>query len=531
MLQRRDPAQKSRTVPENLGQRRGLSDSLAVMGKHAKLVLATFGMRPNIIDQAHSGGQMTSSCTNDVPRVDAGVPAPVAQRQHLIARLVYSQSTAARLFRWAALALAIALCLKSLSLGLQSLLPEYVYRKDFMQEYTLARAIAEGVDPYLPTETLAARYVGALPGVVFSHPTPHPPTAGILVLPFALLRYRAAASVWLGLEIACSVASAYLLCRSVSAQPSLRATLGIATLLLGWHPFYTDLIVGQLMVPMLVAMCGAWLALRSGRSALGGALVGLTMLLKPVAVAVLLVFIFRRDWRALAGAVSVVLLGYAAAGAVIGLGTLEAYFTTVLPLVARGYRAHVGNISAWTLGWRLFDGTGSALLMGIEAPPLVRSTLAAQVVSIGLPLLLLLMASLSVRKQRSLEVSLGVMVLVSILIVPIAWNNYLVLAVLPGAQVVRWLARHRFPPRETNLAILVAMLHMPDGVRVTALLAWSAPVVRGNAQLPFALALLTFMPAVAVGALAWLVAFLGRTDTSIPAAEELRQRQTVQALQ
>jgi hypothetical protein len=71
---------------------------------------------------------MKSSCTNDVPRVDAGVPARIAPRQHIVARLVYSQSTAARLFRWAALALTIALCLKSLSLGLQSLLPEYVNR-------------------------------------------------------------------------------------------------------------------------------------------------------------------------------------------------------------------------------------------------------------------------------------------------------------------------------------------------------------------------------------------------------------------
>jgi hypothetical protein len=123
-----------------------------------------------------------------------------------------------------------------------------------------------------------------------------------------------------------------------------------------------------------------------------------------------------------------------------------------------------------------------------------------------------------VRKQPNLDVSLGVMVLVSILTVPIAWNDYMVFAVLPVAQVVRWLVRHRYPPRETNLAILVAMLLTPDWVVVTSHLASSAPVVGGNAQLPFGLALLTFMPAVAVAALAWLVAFLARTDARIAAA-------------
>ena len=48
---------------------------------------------------------------------------------------------------------------------------------------------------------------------------------------------------------------------------------------------------GQLQLPMLALLAGAWVALRSGRSALGGALVGLAILLKPFPLPLLLLFV------------------------------------------------------------------------------------------------------------------------------------------------------------------------------------------------------------------------------------------------
>jgi hypothetical protein len=439
-------------------------------------------------------------------------PTQTAQRQHVLGRLLYSQSQSARWLRWAAAILAIVAGLAHLRIPIGALLPENVYGRDILQGYTLARAIQDGINPYLATEVLAARYVDQVLSTAFAHPTPHPPTLGLLLLPLSLLDYPTAAVLWFGLEIVSLVASVHLLGRALGARLSFWATLGIATVLLIWYPFWVEMAWGQLQLPMLALLAGAWVALRSRRSALGGALVGLAILLKPFPLPLLLVFVLRKDWRALVGAGSVVVGGYLVAGCVVGLDTVKTYFTTVLPVVASTYRAAWANISISSLAWRVFQGTGTPGL--VVAPPLVKSIAAAQVASVLLPGLLLLVGSLALRKQRSLDASFGVMIVVSILTSPICWPAYLVLAAIPAAQVVRWLAWHRLPSRETNLALVVTILLVIDWVRLARILAGVVLVLVGGNAVISALALLPFMTAGSVGALAWLVAWLGPAEGS-----------------
>ena len=450
--------------------------------------------------------------------VNVPEPAQNTQRQHVLGRWVYSQSQSARLLRYGLAILAIVLALVRLTATVRSLVPPLVYRKDFLQEYTLARAIADGSDPYVPTEVLVARYVGTIPNPTFAHPTPHPPTLGILLLPLSLFDYSTAAILWFGLETVCLVASAYLLGRTAGARPSIGATLGIATALLIWYPFSVEMTVAQLQVPVLALLAGAWVALRSGRSLLGGALVGLAILLKPVPWPVLLWFVLRKDWRALVAALSVISGGYLVAGCVVGVDTLETYFTTVLPLVASTYRSAWGNFSISSLAWRVFHGIQEEGIMLV--PPLIKSTLAAQVASIGLPVLLLLAAYLASRKGHDLDVSFALVVIVSILISPIAWTSYLVLTAIPAAHVIHWLLRHRLPSRETNWALVVAILLSVHWVELATFLALRLVAVRLTMTLPSALALLPLMTAVAVGALAWLVASLGPAESSMPVTVE-----------
>ncbi|MBC7261484.1 MAG: DUF2029 domain-containing protein, partial [Chloroflexi bacterium] len=273
--------------------------------------------------------------------------------------------------RCIATGLGIVLGVAQLKLAIESLFPAWIARKDFLQEYILARAMVDRVDPYLPIAELAAHYLGNLPQQVFPHPTPHPPPVGLLLAPLALFDYPTAAAIWLGVELLCLVAAVYLVGHVLDVRLSMLATFGIAALLLLWHPFPLELAYGQLMVPMLAVLAGNWLALRKGHSLLGGALIGLALLFKPVPWPVLLLFVLWKDWHALVGAVLVILVGYVAAGLVVGLDTLLRYFTMVLPLVNQCYRAHAWNISLSSIGWRFFDGTGSPVLQGLVAPPVI----------------------------------------------------------------------------------------------------------------------------------------------------------------
>src|SRR3990172_1765021 len=126
----------------------------------------------------------------------------------------------------------------------------------------------------------------------------------------------------------------------------------------------------------------------------------------------------------------------------VGLGRVVRYFSEVLPKESETYRAVVSNLSVWSFGWRAFDGTGPTAsgsvvlsgLYGVTAPPLVSSATAALITSTGLAALVLASAYLGVRRVRGLSASLGLMICASILISPVSWGHYLVLAAIPVAQ-------------------------------------------------------------------------------------------------
>jgi hypothetical protein len=174
-------------------------------------------------------------------------------------------------------------------------------------------------------------------------------------------------------------------------------------------------------------------------------------------------------------------------------------------------------LSTDQLAWRVFYGIEESGV--VFARPLVKSTVAAQVGSVGLPVLLLL-TWLALRRQSDLGVSWGLLVIVSILASPIAWADYLVLAAISAAHVIHWLLRRGLPSRETNLSLVVGMLLYVPWVQLAASLAVQFVAARRTTTVPFALAQLPLMPLLALGALAWLIVWLGPADSCVPVKEK-----------
>ena len=361
---------------------------------------------------------------------------PSSLPSHALARLLGGEGRIARWARRALAALAVAAGLAALPRLHESLLPPHVVRKDFLQEYLLARAVAEGMDPYLPIAALAERYAGVSWGTAFSHPTPHPPPLGLLLLPLAWLDYPTAAAAWLAVELVALVAAVYAVALAQGRRLTLGAAMALALALVAWDPVYTDLVLGQLNILVLLLLAGGWLAWRAGRSAPVGVLLGLSLLVKPLAWPALPLFALWRAWRVVGAAAATALAGLTAAAVVVGVGPVASYLTEVLPTVSDAYRAYDRNISLWAVGWRLFDGTGSAVLVGVAAPPLVEAEALARLVSAALPIGALLAACLIARRERDRERSFALMVCLSVLVNPIAWSHYLVLTLLPLATVL-----------------------------------------------------------------------------------------------
>jgi hypothetical protein len=329
-----------------------------------------------------------------------------------------------------------------------------IYSKDFVAGYLMAKAMLNGADPYLPLPELASQWVSAPNLIAFKHPTPHPPLAGLLSLPFGLLSYESAAIAWLFFELACLLASVLLLLRWWGKPIEAKRVIVLFAFALGWGPIIEDLWLGQFGACLLLMLLIAWLTLRAEKNVLGGAMLGGLIALKLMAWPIVIFLALRRKWRSVIAASVVAITANLLAMAVIGADRLKDYYFKVGPLVASIYRSHDGNYSAWTLGERLFAGFG----YHFSAPPLWASTFMAQLCAYVIPLAVLLFGLWLALRARRFDTAFGLLVGVGILVNPIAWTHYLILASIPVVITVSRLRVLGIPRKMSYLTLGLCLL-------------------------------------------------------------------------
>jgi hypothetical protein len=418
--------------------------------------------------------------------------------------------TTLRAHKWLRISLLLSLALNGLAglhVGYLALFPPGSFYKDFAQEWVLAKALVMGLDPYLPLPELMERTAGPLPVENLPHPTPHPPPVAVFSLPLALLSYPQAIRAWFLIELGLLVVCALLVLTELNVKPGPIPAGVAALILLGWQPFVQDLAYGQLMIPILVLVFGAWVALRKEKWIVGGLLLGLAFSIKIMIWPVLLLLIGRKTWRASLAAAATIFLANLAAGIGMGFGRLFHYYTQVGSQVFALYRSFSGNYSTWTLGWRLFAGTGSDVLVGVQAPPWIAAPAAAPYVSAAVPLLILGLSLAAIWRMKNFDRAFASLVILSILISPVAWPHYFSLLIIPLIGIARGLARSAYPARPALVfagagAILVIPEIFLNGVM--KLFALSAPTDGLNTPVPVAAAALSLLPIAAVASLLWL---------------------------
>jgi hypothetical protein len=453
-------------------------------------------------------GRVGRLLTTGEPRGDAE-----GARPHPLARLLAADTPNGRRARLVLVTVAVVQALWSLGEAIRWLVTSKIYHKDFLAIYVLTRALAEGVDPFLPLDALARRFLEQLPVPVFPHPTPHPPTLGLLALLFSALPYQASAAVWMALELLCLALTLPLLTRLGGLSLPRRWFPFIFMAIVGLYPVIDHLRFGQVGIAILLLTCLMLLALQQGQSCRAGILFGLALCLKPVTWPLAVVLLLRREWRALASAALTGAALVATTALVAGPARLLAYVREVLPAVSEIYLSLPANISIWTLGYRTFIGSVDVrpTVDVLYAPPLVAASALARPIAVVMALIVLAAA---VWAARSLPQPWDYALLLasSIVINPVAWMHYLVLAFLPATLMIGWLARTGFPSRPTTWALAVALLLL------TPYALWDALAFRtfghlataDMASLSFWLSLLTMMPTMAVVGLCWLLAWVGR---------------------
>jgi alpha-1,2-mannosyltransferase len=226
---------------------------------------------------------------------------------------------------------------------------------DFLDFYTLGHLALQGRGDLLynmrAQAELAREFVAGAPDSVY---VPlYGPQVSLLFAPFAQLPYGWALTAWLALNVLLYAFCCYAVWRNCPSLQKYRSTLLI--LASAFPGIFHLLAWGQTSALALLCFTLAFLALRHDRTLLAGLAVG-SLIFKPqLGLAAAVVFVFTREWKVVAGAVTAAVVQLAAARIHYGTEVMRTYLRAlmnvreVLPLLEpRLYQTHSLR-SFWSL--------------------------------------------------------------------------------------------------------------------------------------------------------------------------------------
>jgi hypothetical protein len=265
-----------------------------------------------------------------------------------------------------------------------------------------------------------------------NYPADPPPTV-VLVAPLSLLPYDVAWFVLAGLSIAIVLSVTYLTARETGIPPEIGMALaGVALLTTSFR-----LLVTRNHIESLVLLFGflGWRALRRGGSKAAGGWWGLATALKLFPGMWLVGLTAKRFRVGMATGAAAVMVAGLVSFAVLGWANVADFFTEVIGESTRWYGA-LGNYSLLSLGTALTSATLGWVFTGI-----------------GVLTLVPLYVKFAVRPDQVWVAGTAVALLLS----PLSWLNYLVLAI-PALIIVGSRLDMRAIADRWLLLVLVASL-------------------------------------------------------------------------
>lgn len=212
-----------------------------------------------------------------------------------------------RRWRWLALSLLVGLALvliTYLNHGLVITVMEGMVNTDFMSVWGGARALMVGLDPYDVEAWPALR--SQYGSTWFPDPTcPFPAWALMFFVPLALLPISVAGAIWLTVSEISLVVSIPMLLKATGSNEDSVVRIGLVLGAMASRPFLASLFNGQMVPVLLPVLAGAVLLYSRGHRFWFGFLLA-SLITKPnlfpfFFVALGLLLLLRRDWRAIGG--------------------------------------------------------------------------------------------------------------------------------------------------------------------------------------------------------------------------------------
>jgi hypothetical protein len=213
----------------------------------------------------------------------------------------------------------------------------------------------------------------------------------------------------------------------------------------------------------------------------------------------ILYLIIKKDWRTVISSILTTLILNLIALLWMGIGPFMEYYLRVSTQVLEIYHKFWANFSAYTLGYRLFEGTDSAIFANnYHALPLINLPGIAPLISIGFVVLFLTVSMVWAVKSNDLETSFAILVNLMVAISPIVWDHYYVMVTISLVVLLRNLARRSFPTRLTMVSGLIFLLLFLFNDRIGDVMIYlngGVKVFQAHGyQLSFASSLITLLP-------------------------------------
>jgi len=377
--------------------------------------------------------------------------------QRVMTNLLQSKARLMVVLRYVMVGLVVLLGLARLRIILVLISSPATFQdRDIFQEYLMAKALFSGVNPYLPLNELAHRFIGNFS--FLPHPSPYPPFVAILSTPLLLFSFNNVVVVWFVIELICLMAISGMLTTLWKGRVEWVHAIFIFFLLLAWYPVMVDLLYGQLTLLLTILLLAALLALRKENKIVAGVLIGLSAAIKVFTWPMIIYFALKRDWRTVLSSCLTVIGLNLIALMVMGIGPFIDYYLHVTRQVAAIYQPFLTNYSLWSIGYRLFEGTRPVGVDFISAPPLVNLPQIAPLVSAGLAVAFLLAGLIWAIRSQDRDLAFSIIVCVIVAISPISWDHYFVLIIISLAILSLNLSNHSFPTWPSITFIVIALM-------------------------------------------------------------------------
>jgi hypothetical protein len=395
--------------------------------------------------------------------------------------------------------------------------PTSYSRRDILQEYLLAKALLNGINPYLPLNELAQLFIGNIS--FMTHPAPYPPFIAVLSVPLTAFNLHQVINLWFSIEMICLLSIAIMLVYLWKGHVELGWVCLFFFGLLTWYSVMVDLLFGQLTILLTTLLFGTLLAIRKDQKLLAGILLGLTISIKMFTWPLIIYFVFKKDWRTvISSCITAVGLNLVALF-VIGIGPVMGYYLKVTMQVSAIYHSFLKNYSLWSIGYRFFEGTRPVGNGYISAPPLFNIPQIAPYVSMIVVVAFLMLGLKWAVRSKDQDIAFAIMILVIVGISPISWDHYYVMIVISMAILLLGLSKASFPTWQTILFITIAMMVFIFNEHIAGIMFFlnggiDSVQANGN-QISFASSLLEILPMIQLVVLAFLLWHIGLTNSQI----------------